>query len=187
MYEWLIHFKKLLWLIEDFYFTVDSLSTGIFNQAEFLKREKPFERKAERDRRNKKVLSLFPAWKAHYSSNSPLSEKHPPSLNYLTFLDPASPPHKPTLCEWLVFLLRHRLRSYWPFHSLISLLLPPLFCPALSSFYFSFSSLLVAHTNQLPTKELSHWVLNQNFTSERKHYSRGTYCWSLKVQKLFLF
>lgn len=56
---------------------------------------------------NKKVLSLFPTWKAHYSSGPPLSTKHP--LLYLTslLLVPASPPHKPTLCEWLtqVFLL----------------------------------------------------------------------------------
>lgn len=36
---------------------------------------------------DKKVLSLFPALRAHYSSSSPLSEMHhpPPPLNYFTF------------------------------------------------------------------------------------------------------
>lgn len=49
---------------------------------------------------NKKVLFLFPAWRAHYSSSSLLSEMHLPPLNYFTFfLVPASPPYKPTLCE----------------------------------------------------------------------------------------
>lgn len=72
---------------------------------------------------NKKVLSLFPTWKAHYSSSFPHLKSDP--LLYLTslffFLVPASPPHKPTLYEWLASLSSTPAPppfSHWLFHSL---------------------------------------------------------------------
>ncbi len=72
--------------MEDFYFCVDSLSTGISNQGELIKREKPFWKEGwEGQKKTRRSFLFFPAWKAHYSSSSPLSEKHPLPLNYFTF------------------------------------------------------------------------------------------------------
>lgn len=82
---------------------------------------------------DKKVISLFAASRAHYSSSSPLSEMHhhPPPLNYFTFLVPASPPHKPTLCDWLTLGFSSTIApppfSNWLFYSLIPATATPSF------------------------------------------------------------
>lgn len=83
---------------------------------------------------NKKFLSLFPARKAHYSSSSPLTEKHPPAspLNYLTFSVRASARHKAPLCLTpVLLLLRHRLHFLTGRFIFSS---PPFLSPPLSSF-----------------------------------------------------
>lgn len=81
--------------------------------------------------------------------------------------------------------------SHWLFYSLIPVATAPSF-PFPSPLLFPLLFLLVAHTNQLTAKELlcpSHTdrALNPIFPQKKlRHYSKGSYCSSLKVQKQLL-
>lgn len=145
---------------------------------------------------NKKVLSLFPAWKAHYSSSSPLSEKHPPPLNYFTFFSSRlTSPQAHTV--WVTnasfsSTIAPPPFSHWLFYSLIPATAPsfPLSSPLLflSSFLFiAGCSHRPAHSQRAPLS-LSHWSSFKPELSPEKlrHCSKGSYCSSLKVQKRLL-
>lgn len=129
MCESLIHFHVFFFFI--FLLTHSQQESPIrLNSSSVKNRLKGGLRGTEGD---KKVLSLFPASRAHYSSSSPLSEMHhhPPPLNYFTFLVPASPPHKPTLCDWLTLGFSSTIApppfSHWLFYSLIPATATPSF------------------------------------------------------------
>lgn len=107
-----------------FYFSLDSFAAGISNQAELIKREKPCEREADRDRRKQEGSFSFSYLESSLFLKLPSSEKRPPPLPNFTFfffLVPASPPHKPTLYEWLAsfsFTPAPPPFAHWLFHSL---------------------------------------------------------------------
>lgn len=182
--------------MEDFYFSVDSLSTGISNQAELIKREKPFERRAERDRRKQEGSFSFSCLESSLFLKLSSVWNAPPPLNYFTFLVPASPPHKLPLCEWLTLLLFSPAIapppfSHWLFYSLIPTAAPsfPFSSPLLFPLLFLFiagCSHQPAHSQRAPLS-LSHWSgFNSKFSLQR-HYSKGSFCSSLKVQKQLLY
>lgn len=189
-------FYLYFWWMGHLYLSVGSFYTGIFSQAELIKREKAFEKIAERDRWKQEGLFSFPAWKSHYSWSSPLSVKSPPPLPYFPFLVPASLHHKPTLDDAMTNSSFSSIEpppfSHWPIHCLIPAAAPSFSVSSPLLFRCLWSSLLVVHTNQLKTKEplcLSHteWALSLCFTLKKKTYcTKGNYCSSLKVQKQLL-
>lgn len=157
--------------------SVDSFCTGIFSNAELIKRENPFQRIAERDRWKQEGLFSFPAWKSHYSSSPLCLKRHPPPLPYFTFLAPASLHHKPSLDDSMTSTSFSSIApppfSHWLLHCLIPTTAPsfPVSSPLL--FLCCLSSLLVVHTNQLKAKEPlcpSHtdWALNLEKKKKRE-------------------
>lgn len=171
MYEWLIHFHIFFWWMEDFFLCW--LSTGISNQADLIKREKPFERKPERDIRKQEgsfsfscleyslFLKLPSVWKAHPPS---------PSSKLLNFFSSrlTSPQAHTVRVTRFSSTMAPPPSSHWLFYSLIPATAPssPFSSPLL--FFSFFSSVLVTHTNQLTAKGFlcpchADRTLNQNW------------------------
>lgn len=108
---------------------------------------------------NKKVLSLFPAWRAHYSSSSPLSQMHTPSSSKLLhfFSSRLTSPQAHTVRvtnPGFSSTVAPPPFSHWLFYSLILVAAAPSF-PFSSPLLFSSPLFAGLHTpNQLTAKEL---------------------------------
>lgn len=179
-----------------FYFSLDSFAAGIANQAELIKREKPCEREADRDRRKQEGSFSFSYLESSLFLKLPSSEKRPPPLPNFTFffLVPASPPHKPTLYEWLASFSSTPAPppfSHWLFHSLCPTT-PPSFPFSSPLLFLPF--LFIAGCSRQPAESqraplsVSHWSsFKTQLSSEKlRLYSKGSIHLSLKVQKQLL-
>lgn len=150
-------YERIIRFFADFYFSVVSLSTGISNQPELIKREKTFEWRAERHRKTRRFFFLFATRRAHYTTISILSETYLPPLNYFTFFFSfhLTPPQAFTVTNSCFFTTSTASHPHWLLHSLIPTTSPFSPFPSPLRFPFSFSSLRVAHINEHTSQRAS--------------------------------
>lgn len=159
MYERII----LFWQTGDFYFSHShSLSTGISNQAELIKREKTFWMESWETQKNKKVLFSLCYLESSLFRNLHSVWNIPPSSKLLYFFF-QFPPHLPTSSHWLKLAFfsptSTASHSHWLLYSLIPTTAPLLSFLLPSQISFSFSSLRVAHIYQHTNQRASLSVL----------------------------